>query len=99
MKDLGRDVFGFRAVVDPPRHKGVDTIEVALVQLRETARIVLGRFNQEPLIRQIGNSVQSCAPGEPTSLLSAYLIRLQDSNDTSHFQAFLQSIGTSRMAC
>jgi len=67
MKDLGRDVLGFGAVVDSPRHKGIDTVEVALVQLRETARIVLGRFNQEPLIGQIGNSVQSYAPGEPTS--------------------------------
>src|SRR5262249_21301827 len=66
-KDLGSDVLGLIAIANPPRNEGVDAMEVALVKLREPARILLRRFDKEPLVGKIASYAQ-VSPWRPNLL-------------------------------
>jgi hypothetical protein len=54
VKHVSRHVLRFFAVFHAPRHKRIDAIEVALIELGEPARIALRRLDQQPLVIQAG---------------------------------------------
>ena len=51
MKNFRRQVFRFGAVRYPLDRIGVDTLEVQLIEVGEAGGILLGSFDQKPLVR------------------------------------------------
>src|SRR5262249_19723099 len=62
MKDLGGHILGFGAIPQPADGKGVQAVKILLVQLGKPAWILLGCFNQQPLIGEVANCAQIRAP-------------------------------------
>ena len=54
VKNVGRHVLRFFAVFHPPRHKRIDAVEVALIELGEPAGIALRRLDQQPFVIEAG---------------------------------------------
>ena len=58
MKDLRRELFRGRAFAHSPRDVGIRSLEVKFIQLGKTARVLLCRFDQEPLVLLVFATVQ-----------------------------------------
>lgn len=63
MKNLRCQVLSFLAVLYPVRYVGVDALEIILIQLGKVSRILLCRFDQEPLVCLVLKSLQNLYPG------------------------------------
>src|SRR5215469_7410023 len=75
MKDLSRHFLSRVAVANPASDEGVDAMEVPLVKLGKAARVLLRRFDQQPLVRQIANHAQVVPLADPLSSATELICR------------------------
>ena len=54
VKHVRNQVFGLAADFHTSRHIGIHAVEVHVVQLGETRRVTLRRFNQQPFFTLTG---------------------------------------------
>ena len=62
LKDMCGEVLSFRSIMNPASDVGIDPVEIAFVQLRKAARIILSSLDQNSFVRFSNPTQVSLAP-------------------------------------